>query len=468
MRAFTDNEEGQIVASSIFETKMNEAAQHSSFAILYRTNAQSRAMEEALRKQNIPYRIYGGLSFYKRKEIKDLLAYCRLTINHNDEEALKRVINYPGRGIGDATIDKIMVAAALNAIPMWEVLQTPAMYQVNINQGAINKLNDFAEMIKSFAAIANTQTAFDAGNHIAMQSGLLKELYNDKSPEGVSRYENIQELLNGMKEFSENDVQDLVVQEVETQTRFLKDYMQDIALLTDDLDDKDGDNNKVSLMTIHAAKGLEFPYVYIVGVEENLFPSQLTINSLDELEEERRLFYVAITRAEKRATISFATSRYKWGNLTACEQSRFIEEIDADCLNFKFGNKSAASNGFFNDMDFTESKEGWGNRYKQRSDIGASKHNPQTPAAKVPPKPAFAPPKNLTRLSAAANKAGAAIQGDDTRNLAAGNNVEHQRFGIGTVEMVEGIFPNQKATINFAEAGQKQLILKFAKLKIIG
>ncbi len=469
LRAFTDNEEGQIIASSIFETKVNETAQHSAFAILYRTNAQSRAMEEALRKQNIPYRIYGGLSFYKRKEIKDLLAYCRLTINHNDEEALKRVINYPGRGIGDATIDKIMVAAANNNTSMWEVLQQPVYYQVNINQGAINKLNDFAEMIKSFAAIANTQTAFDAGNHIAMQSGLLKELYNDKSPEGVSRYENIQELLNGMKEFSENDVQDLVVQDVETQTRFLKDYMQDIALLTDDLDDKDGDNNKVSLMTIHAAKGLEFPYVYIVGVEENLFPSQLTINSIEELEEERRLFYVAITRAEKRATISFATSRYKWGNLTACEQSRFIEEIDADCLNFKFGkNNASLNNGFFDDVDFSSSKEGWGNRYKQRTDIGASKFSNNEKTAKTPPKPAFAPPKNLTKLSTAANKSGSEIQGDDTRNLAVGNNVEHQRFGAGTVELIEGIYPNQKATINFAEAGQKQLILKFAKLKIIG
>jgi len=323
-------------------------------------------------------------------------------------------------------------------------------------------------MIRSFAAIANTQNAYDAGNHIAMQSGLLKELYNDKTPEGVSRYENIQELLNGMKEFAENDVEDLVVQEeVETQSRFLKDYMQDIALLTDDLDEKDGDNNKVSLMTIHAAKGLEFPFVYIVGVEENLFPSQLTINSIEELEEERRLFYVAVTRAEKRATISFSTSRYKWGNLTSCEQSRFIDEIDSDCLNFKFGNGKSANNGFFDDFDVSESKEGIGNRYKQRTDISTSKFN-SNQTAKTPPKPAFAPPKNLTKLSTAAQKSGSEIQGDDTRNLTAGNQVEHQRFGIGVVELIEGIFPNQKATIAFNEAGQKQLILKFAKLKILG
>jgi len=469
IRAFTDNEEGQVVASSIFETKMNQTAQNSDFAILYRTNAQSRAMEEALRKQNIPYRIYGGLSFYKRKEVKDLLAYCRLTINHNDEEALKRVINYPGRGIGDTTIDKLTVAAANNNVSIWEVIQKPAYFQVNINQGAINKLTDFAEMIKSFAAIANTQNAYDAGNHIAMQSGLLKELYNDKSPEGVSRYENIQELLNGMKEFSENDVEDLVVQEIENQTRFLKDYMQDIALLTDDLDEKDVDNNKVSLMTIHSAKGLEFPYVYIVGVEENLFPSQLSINSIEELEEERRLFYVAVTRAEKRATITFSTSRYKWGNLTQCEQSRFIEEIDADCLNFKFGKSSASMNdGFFDDFDFSESKAGWGNKYKPRLDSTSSKSTNQSQSPKSIPKPQFAAPKNLTKLSTAANKSGSEIQGDDTRNLAPGNSVEHQRFGIGVVELIEGIYPNQKATINFNDAGQKQLILKFAKLKILG
>lgn len=468
IRAFTDNEEGQVVASSIFETKMNLTAQNSDFAILYRTNAQSRAMEEALRKQNIPYRIYGGLSFYKRKEIKDLLAYCRLTINHNDEEALKRVINYPGRGIGDATIDKLTIAAANNNTSIWEVLNKPVQFQMNLNQGAINKLSDFADMIKSFAAIANTQNAYDAGNHIAMQSGLLKELYNDKTPEGVSRYENIQELLNGMKEFSENDVEDLVVQEIENQSRYLKDYMQDIALLTDDLDEKDADNNKVSLMTIHSAKGLEFPYVYIVGVEENLFPSQLSINSIEELEEERRLFYVAVTRAEKRATITFATSRYKWGNLTQCEQSRFIEEIDADCLNFKFGKNSAArQDGFFDDFDFTESKEGWGNRYKPRSAAESVKYTAQNQPAKTNTRPAFTPPKNLTRLSAASNKSGNEILGDDTRNLSAGKNVEHQRFGIGVVEIIEGIYPNQKATINFNEAGQKQLILKFAKLKIL-
>ena len=465
LRAFTDNEEGQQVASSIYDTKMHQAEQNSAFAILYRTNAQSRAMEESLRKQNIPYRIYGGLSFYKRKEIKDLLAYCRLTINHNDEEALKRVVNYPARGIGDTTMEKIIVAAANNTVSLWEVMQHPTKYNLSLNQGITNKLVDFTEMIKSFAAIANTQNAYDTGNHIAMQSTLLKELYNDKSPEGVSRYENIQELLNGMKEFSENDVQDdLVVQEQEEQSRLLRDYMQDIALLTDDLDDKDGDNNKVSLMTIHAAKGLEFPYVYIVGLEENLFPSQLSINSLEELEEERRLFYVAITRAEKRATISYATSRYKWGNLTSCEPSRFIEEIDEDCLEYKY---SQSRSSISSEFDFNDNKEGWGNRYTPKEERKSQSYSSTKPATSTP-KPVFTPPKNLTKLSAAANKQGAVVEGDDTRNLAAGMLVQHQRFGNGVVELMEGIYPNQKASIQFEEAGLKQLILKFAKLKIVG
>lgn len=465
LRAFTDNEEGQQVASSIYDTKMHQAEQNSAFAILYRTNAQSRAMEESLRKQNIPYRIYGGLSFYKRKEIKDLLAYCRLTINHNDEEALKRVVNYPARGIGDTTMEKIIVAAANNTVSLWEVMQHPTKYNLSLNQGITNKLVDFTEMIKSFAAIANTQNAYDTGNHIAMQSTLLKELYNDKSPEGVSRYENIQELLNGMKEFSENDVQDdLVVQEQEEQSRLLRDYMQDIALLTDDLDDKDGDNNKVSLMTIHAAKGLEFPYVYVVGLEENLFPSQLSINSIEELEEERRLFYVAITRAEKRATISYATSRYKWGNLTTCEPSRFIEEIDEDCLEYKY---SQSRSSISSEFDFNDTKEGWGNRYKAKEERKPQSYSSNKPASSTP-KPVFTPPKNLTKLSAAANKQGAVVEGDDTRNLAAGMLVQHQRFGNGVVELMEGIYPNQKASIQFEEAGLKQLILKFAKLKIVG
>lgn len=468
IRSFSDNEEGQTVASSIFETMMNAQAQQKDFAILYRTNAQSRAMEEALRKQNIPYRIYGGLSFYKRKEIKDLLAYCRLAVNHHDEESLKRIINYPARGIGDTTLDKLSVAALTNNVPIWEVLNHPGKYQVGINQGAISKLHDFAEMIKSFAAIANTHNAYDTGLHIAMQSGLTKELYNDKTPEGVNRYENVQELLNGMKEFTENDVDDLVVEEEQNDSRYLRDYMQNIALLTDDNDDKDGDHNKVSLMTIHAAKGLEFPYVYIVGVEENLFPSQLSINSTEDLEEERRLFYVAVTRAERRATITFATSRYKFGSLNTCEQSRFIDEIDPDCLNFKYGkSKAGQQSDFFDDFNFFESKQGWGNQYKPREKTAEHKPAYQPQTSKTAPKPAFTPPKNLTKLSAASAKTGSDITGDDTRNLAAGNVIEHQRFGKGIVELVEGIYPNQKANIDFIEAGKKQLILKFAKIKIL-
>ncbi len=464
LRAFTDNEEGQMVAGSIFETKMSTQSRNSDFAILYRTNAQSRAMEEALRKQNIPYKIYGGLSFYKRKEIKDILAYLRLSVNQNDEEAIKRIINYPARGIGDSTIEKIIVAAANNNVALWEIICNPLKYQLNINQGIANKLHDFAEMIKSFRIIAASQNAFDAGNHIAMQSGLLKELYNDKSPEGVARYENIQELLNGMKEFTENDVEDLVVQENVESTRFLKDYMKDIALLTDDLNENDEDKDKVTLMTIHAAKGLEFSYIYIVGVEENLFPGQLSINTKEELEEERRLFYVALTRAEKKATISFASSRYKWGNLTSCEPSRFIDEIDIECLNYKYNTNSQTNNDFINDSGF----DAWGTYNKKKTVGSSSYYGKQTnPIKSQPQKPKFEPPKNLKRLNQIAQNTATEPLGDDVSQLKAGDRVQHQRFGNGLVENIEGNFPNRKATIVFDEAGKKQLILKYAKLKVL-
>ncbi len=462
LRAFSDNEEGQIIAQGIFETKMNNQAHNNQFAILYRTNAQSRAMEEALRKQNIPYRIYGGLSFYKRKEIKDLLAYYRLCINHNDEEALKRIINYPTRGIGDTTLDKIIITAANNNISLWEVMQHPHKYQTGLNQGTTQKLFDFVELIKSFAAIAHTQNAYDAGNHIAMQSGVLKELYNDKSPEGIIRYDNIQELLNGMKEFAENDVEDLVVQSEEGNSRYLHDFMQNIALLTDDEDDKNSDNDKVSLMTIHAAKGLEFPYVYIVGVEENLFPAQLSINSCEDLEEERRLFYVALTRAKNRVSISFSTTRYKWGNLTSSEQSRFVEEIDTDCLNFKFNQSKTENSDFLNEFNFA-SKETWGTKFYKKKTLGTNLKSHEVKTEK----PVFSPPKKLTKLSAASQNYSNDSQENDYHNLIVGSLVQHQRFGQGVVIAIEGVSQNQKATIKFEQAGEKQLILKFAKLKIL-
>ncbi|MCE2772830.1 MAG: UvrD-helicase domain-containing protein [Bacteroidetes bacterium] len=466
MKAHSDNEEGQIVARSIFDTKMHHHAHNKDFAILYRTNAQSRAMEEALRKLNIPYRIYGGLSFYQRKEVKDLLAYYRLTLNHHDEEAFRRIINYPARGIGDTTIDRITIAARDNDVSLWTVCENIAEFALPVNSGTVNKIQDFVTMIKSFAVMVPGQNAYDVGNHIASASGLLRELYTDKTPEGVSRYENVQELLNGLKEFSdsentppieliENDpeLQRLeaekkseVLEEtigIEAPLRTLDQFMQDIALLTDaDSKQTEEDLNKVSMMTIHAAKGLEFPYVFIVGLEENLFPSPLSLNSRADLEEERRLFYVALTRAEKRATISYASTRYKWGTLTSCEPSRFIEEIDLKYIDY--GNSAARGEA---DM------------------FGEPSFGIRKPAATAK-QPTSTPPKKLVKASTAST-APTPIDNSHLRNLQVGQTVKHERFGTGQVLQLEGNFPNTKATVHFDQGGQKQLLLKFAKLEIV-
>jgi len=433
IKSLTDNEEGFMVANSIFETKMQEQRANKDFAILYRTNAQSRSMEEALRKMNIPYKIYGGLSFYKRKEIKDLLSYFRLTINPNDEEALKRVINYPLRGIGNTTIEKLTLAAYDNNISIWTVIENIADFGLSIGAAA-NKINDFAVTIKSFQALLDSNNAYDLGNHIAGSSGLLKDLYTDKTPEGVSRYENIQELLNGMKEFCDGKTKDSL-------PAGLAAFMEEIALLTDDINEDKEDRNKVSLMTIHSAKGLEFPYVFIVGLEENLFPSQMSLNSRADLEEERRLFYVALTRAEKKATLSYSTSRYRWGNLIHCEPSRFLDEIDAKLVEYHNIKPRMADTG-----------------------IGVRPNvlgNREPVSYKAPQ-----PKRNLVKLNTTPLVSSDFV-GDDTKNLQQGMEVEHQRFGKGKVVAMEGAYPNQKATVSFQDVGEKQLILKFAKLKIL-
>ncbi len=463
IKTYTDNEEGSAVAQCIFETKMNRQAHNHEFAILYRTNAQSRAMEEALRKMGIPYRIYGGLSFYKRKEIKDLLAYFRLTINSNDEEALKRIINYPARGIGNSTLEKLTVAAAENNCSIWKIIENPNGLQLGLGAATFSKLNDFMMMIKSFSVQIKTQNAYDLGNQIAISSGLLRELYTDKSPEGVARHENIQELLNGMKEFTDKELAAELSSDVKPDVS-LTAFMQDIALLTDSDESDEDDKNKVSLMTIHSAKGLEFPYVHIVGLEENLFPSQLSLNTRDELEEERRLFYVALTRAEKMVTLSYSTSRYRWGNLISCEPSRFIEEVDSKYLEYNESPGKSVQRGF--DRSFDDE------RYNYQSRPTAPKKfvprqkeaAPQTAAA-----PSIPPRKNLVRLNSSLAKPNPQneITGDDTRNLQVDMQVEHGRFGKGTVKKMEGSFPNQKATIVFEAVGEKMLILKFAKLKLL-
>jgi DNA helicase-2/ATP-dependent DNA helicase PcrA len=432
MRAFSDNEEGKIVAESILQERTTRGLKWQNFAILYRTNAQSRSMEEALRKLNIPYKIYGGQSFYQRKEIKDIIAYFRLTINPNDEEALKRVINYPRRGIGDTTVDRIILSADQHQITPWEVVINPSKYLDGRSSASVGV---FGTMIQSFQVITKTLSAYDAALHITQHAGILKDLYEDKSVEGLNRYENIQELLNGIKEFSERE---------DIEEKGLEVFMQDVALLTSDDKNDNKDADTVSLMTIHSAKGLEFPQVFVVGLEENLFPSQMALNSRSDLEEERRLFYVAVTRAESKLTISYATSRFKFGTLISCEPSRFLDEIDARYLELDFTAKPApSSNPFFDDER---------NAWNKRSDTFS--------------KPKSAPVKTTSML-AKAHVPSEGFAPSDTGNLQVGMEVEHERFGYGKVINLEGNKPDVKATIFFKEIGQKQLLLKFAKLRII-
>ncbi|OYU95170.1 MAG: ATP-dependent DNA helicase [Bacteroidetes bacterium B1(2017)] len=435
-KALTDNEEGKMVASAIFQEKMTAHAFNKDFAILYRTNAQSRSMEEALRKLNIPYKIYGGLSFYQRKEVKDLLAYYRLVLNPRDEEALKRVINYPTRGIGKTSLEKLALVADQHKVSLWQVME-----QVNqIGFKNMGPVEDFVTMIKSFQIMAE-QNAYDVAMHIAKSSGVLKSLYEDKTVEGIARYENTEALLNGIKEFS---LEEAVDDEGVLKSRTLADFMADVALLTNDDKDKDQDQDHVSLMTIHSAKGLEYKYVHVVGLEENLFPSQLSLNSRQELEEERRLFYVAITRAMKKLTISFATSRFKFGNIVNSEPSRFLSEIDPQFLHFE---NMFSSKGQYNEGRESSSRSGGTMTGLPKKALTLTKVQPRTAAPPPPADPNFIP--------------------DDTSNLAAGMKVQHQRFGAGTVASMEGNGDNRKATIDFEQNGQKVLVLKFAKLKIV-
>lgn len=427
-KAFSDNEEGKLVAESILQERANKNLNNHDFAILYRTNSQSRAMEEALRKLNIPYKIYGGLSFYQRKEIKDLLAYFRLAVNHADEEAFKRVINYPMRGIGKTSLDKLIVASGEHNKTLWEIAEQANQY---LGAKAGNNFEQFVTMIKSFSVLIHQQNAYDAASHIAKQSGLLKDLYDDKSIEGLSRYENIQELLNGIKDFTDRD---------DIEDHSLAFFLQDVALLTGDEKAEEENKDTVSLMTIHSAKGLEFPHVYVVGLEENLFPSQMALHSRADLEEERRLFYVAITRAERKLTLSYAVSRYKWGSPISCDPSRFLEEIDPKYLEINYLQKPIANNTFFDD-----------DRQSYNSIAGK-------------PKPLM----QATSIAKAYNHvASENFEASDPKLLQVGMEVEHQKFGFGTILEMEGNQGDIKTTINFKQVGKKQLLLKFAKLRIV-
>lgn len=426
LKANTDSEEGVLVAHSIFENKMNKQLDNNAFAILYRTNAQSRSFEESLRKLNIPYRIFGGLSFYKRKEIKDIIAYFRLVVNPHDQEALLRVINFPPRGIGDTTMDKIRLAAAARSNNLWEVMNTLREDSLGINYGITSKINDFITKIKTYQLQLKSSTAIDLAEHIAYTSGLMKELQDDQTPEGINRVENIQELMNAIRDFCDNPTnsgETLPEEEISMTIPTLDRFLSEVSLLTDiDTEEDKEDKNKVVLMTIHSAKGLEFPYVYIVGLEENLFPSYLSMNSRAELEEERRLFYVAITRAREKLTLACAMNRYRWGNLSISQPSRFIDEINPS---------------------FLEST------HKVQMTPGPARKLTKinTPEKQSPPE------EDIPFL--------------DTSRINVGTMVEHQRFGKGKVTALEGSGANKKATVHFPEVGNKQLLLRFARLRIL-
>ncbi|WP_299229069.1 ATP-dependent helicase [uncultured Psychroserpens sp.] len=445
-RLMTDGDEGRFVASSIFENKMQHQLKDSDFAVLYRTNAQSRAIEDALRKRDIPYRIYGGLSFYQRKEIKDLLSYLRLVINPADEEALKRVINFPARGIGQTTVDKLIVAANGYNRSIFEVMKHIDKTEVNVNAGTRTKLKDFVTMIESFQVMNQSANAFELAEHIAKATGIIRTYNKEGTPEDIQRLENIEELLNGIKDFVEGQV------EIADATGSIAEFLEDVALATD-LDNDKGDDDRVALMTIHLAKGLEFPYVYIVGMEEDLFPSAMSMNTRSELEEERRLFYVALTRAEKQAYLTYTLSRYRWGKLIDAEPSRFIEEIDDQYLDVLTPIHEPRQNPMLSADIFGDVEP---NRVRFKKPI----------KRKQEPKPAkFVAPKNLKPVSKT-NGSSNKINLFDGK-LTVGNIVEHARFGKGKVLKIEGVGADVKAEINFEVGGVKKLLLRFAKLDVL-
>ena len=446
-RCSTDADEGREVASSIFEIKMHEQRLNNEFAVLYRTNAQSRAIEDALRKRDIPYRIYGGLSFYQRKEIKDLLAYLRLIVNPNDEESLKRIINYPARGIGQSTLDKLIIGAKNNDISLFDTIKNSSNLNLSLNKGVLGKLLEFSNFILSLQIENQKSDAFEIADLVTRKTGLVLELKKDGTPEGVSKVENIEELLNGIHDFVEGQ------KEISDATGSLSEFMEDIALATDFDNDKNDDVDCVYLMTVHLSKGLEFPIVYIVGLEEDLFPSALSLNTRSELEEERRLFYVALTRAKEKAVITYTLSRYRWGKLVDAEPSRFIEEMDKKCLDFTIPTsdyvfKPILDKGIFG---------GFGSP--------KTKNIPSKAGSKVNTMPSQKQLGKLRKIKSNEMAITASIDKEIT-NLEEGMNVEHSRFGNGKVLTIEGKGNDKKALIDFESNGKKNLLLRFAKLKI--
>ena len=457
-QAYSDVEEGDIVVNKIAELRREKRYAYSDFAILYRTNAQSRIFEEAMRKRSMPYRIYGGLSFYQRKEIKDVIAYFRLIVNPNDEEAFKRIINYPARGIGDTTVGKIIAAATGHNVSLWTVLCEPLAYGLNFNKGTVGKLQAFRELISAFITDAAEKNAYEIGADIIRQSGIINDVCQDSSPENLSRKENIEELVNGMSDFCAQR------QEEGNPNVLLGDFLSEVSLLTDQDSDKDGDDEKITLMTVHSAKGLEFKNVFVVGMEENLFPSSMVGDSPRALEEERRLFYVAITRAEEHCFLSYAKTRFRYGKMEFGSPSRFLKDIDIRFLRlpqdagmFRRVEEEAAAFRRENARGFAPDREDAPYGGKERVSVR-------------PKQQIIAPtvPRNLKRVAPSANTASTSPSaGGSANRVQQGQLIEHERFGLGEVLKVEGEGDNAKATIRFKNAGDKQLLLRFARFKVL-
>ncbi|WP_320888442.1 ATP-dependent helicase [Bacteroides sp.] len=459
-QAYSDVEEGDIVTNKIAQLRREHDYGYSDFAILYRTNAQSRVFEEALRKRSMPYKIYGGLSFYQRKEIKDIIAYFRLVVNPNDEEAFKRIINYPARGIGDTTVGKIIKAATENNVSLWTVLCEPITYGLTINKNTHTKLQGFRELIEQFMTEVAEKNAYEIGTAIIRQSGIINDVCQDNSPENLSRKENIEELVNGMNDFC------AMRQEEGNTNVSLIDFLSEVSLLTDQDSDKEGDGEKVTLMTVHSAKGLEFRNVFVVGLEENLFPSGMAGDSPRAMEEERRLFYVAITRAEEHCFLSFAKTRFRYGKMEFGSPSRFLRDIDTRFLQLPqeaaLGRSVDEGAGRFR----REMEEGYSRR--PSAERFSARPSADRPQRERPKEQIIAPtvPRNLKRVSGTTVSPSAA-PGAGITGVQPGQTIEHERFGIGQVIRVEGSGDNAKATIHFRNAGDKQLLLRFARFKVI-
>ena len=448
--AYSDKEEAQIVCNDIKRFKHMDGCQYSDFAILYRTNSQSRSFEEFLRKENIPYRIYGGLSFYQRKEIKDVIAYFRVVANPNDEEAMKRIINYPARGIGDTTVGKIVEAANQHGVSLWTVIRQPVVFSLDVNKGTITKLDNFRQLIESWTTRIKEEDAYLLGHDIIMQSGISRDIYAGREPEDLSRQENLQEFVSGLQDFVETRREEDRGDQVS-----LSDFLQEVSLLTDLDSDNDDTQSKVTLMTIHSAKGLEFATVFIVGLEENIFPSPMCVNTMRELEEERRLLYVAITRAEKRCIMTCAQNRWRYGKMEYDTPSRFIKDIDPNLLRVD----GATSSTMAKDFDYNGNRMNPNSRWIQNA-------RPVATQFKADPKPRIVPPVSGNFRRVTPSHSPNANQ-QTNASLHEGNVIEHQRFGIGEIVKLEGVGENQKATVQFRNTGTKQLLLKFAKFTII-